>query len=494
LTTDSSRETAVATALLAFGSGFGILVLEIAGGRLLAGTYGLSTVPWTAVIATVLAGLALGNTVGGWLADRGKASLFGLFLAAAVTVSVPILGTGLPGWLLPRAGFLGGALLTSLAFFLVPSILMGAVTPVLVQRATRELEEVGRRFGDVGAWSTGGAIVGTLTGGFVLLPAYPLGVVLGVVGGAFLLFAALGAALEQTGSAPRVAGALLLLPGPFLLTLVPSAPPGLVHTGQSIHASVQVVDEEWSEGFMVRTLWQNGSRSSAEDLVTGEPAHRYQIAVAWLLSERLGEIDSVLVLGGAANTLPTYLKQQKPSLAVTVVEIDPYVVELAREHFAFGRLGHGALDMRIADARPFLRRDRAHYDVLLADAYDHLYSMPWPLVTVEAFSHMADRLRPGGIAILTLSSPVEGPASVFMERVLATMGEVFPYLRTYLSQPGLDLGRTQEILVVGAMEPDHLPKIDWPQVSVIPHGTPFRDAFAPVEYLLALRLIRDPGW
>jgi spermidine synthase len=485
---------AAAAALLAFGSGFGILVLEIAGGRLLAGTYGLSTVPWTGVIATVLAGLALGNTLGGWLADRGRASLWLLYVVAAGATAVPILGVELPAWFLARAGFLGGALLTSVAYFLLPSVVMGAVTPVLVKLTTERVEEVGRRFGDVGAWSTAGAIVGTVAAGFVLLPAFSLGVVLASVGATFLLFGALGAALEEARPVGWVGLAFGLLPVPILLTLVPSPPPGLVYQGQSIHASIQVVDAEWYDGVPVRELWQNGSRSSAEVLATGEPAHRYQVATAWLLSERIHDIASVLVLGGAANSLPTHLKRWNPGLAITVVEIDPRVEEVAREFFAYGRLEAGAIRMRLADARPFLRRDQGLYDVILADAYDHLYSAPWPLLTREAFLGMASRLRPGGMVIVTLSTPLEGRASALLQRVVATLESVFPEVRVYASQPGQDPFRTQELLAVAAMDRTSLPTLEWPRVTVTPAGPPFRDDFAPVEYLTALRLVYDPVW
>lgn len=490
----SPRILAVATALLAFGSGFGILVLEIAGGRILAEVYGLSTVPWTAVIATVLAGLALGNTVGGWLADRGRASLFVLFLIAGGTVAVPVVGAELPGWFLARAGFLGGALLTSVTYFLVPSILMGAVTPVLVERTTDAVEEVGRRFGDVGAWSTTGAIAGTLAGGFLLLPAFSLELVLGFVGACFLLFAALAAGLEATRPGARVWSALILFPAPFLLVLVPAPEEGLVHRGQSVHATIKVLDQEWYPGVQVRELWQNGSRSSAERVANGDPAHHYQIAAAWLLDEALPQSRAVLVLGGAANSLPAFLKRRHPHLSVTVVELDPYVVEVARAFFAWGDMPRESLDMRVTDARPFLRRDPGSYEVIVADAYDHLYSIPWPLVTVEAFQDMADRLRPGGMVTLTISAPLEGRAGVLARRVKATMEAVFPHVRVYLSRPGQDLARTQEVLFVAAMSEAALPALEWPRAVVEAEGEPFRDDFAPVEYLTALRLIHDPAW
>lgn len=489
-----ARVEAAAVALLAFGSGFGILVLEIAGGRVLAEVYGLSTVPWTGVIATVLAGLALGNGVGGWLADRGRGSLFLLFLLAGGSVAVPVLGAGLPGRLLAAAGFLGGALLSAAAFLLLPAVLMGAVTPMLVKRATVSVGEVGLRFGDVGAWSTTGAIAGTLSGGFLLLPAFPLPLVLGFVGLCFLLLAATAASLDAVRPGPRPWATLALAPLPLLLVLVPRGEEGLVFRGQSVHSEIRVVDREWYPGATVRELWQNGSRSSAERRASGEPAHLYQIALAWLLDERLPESEGVLVLGGAANTLPAFLKRRHPHLSVTVVELDPRVVDVARAFFAWGAMPEASLDVRVTDARPFLRRDDGRYDVIVADAYDHLYSIPWPLLTVEALTDMRARLREGGIVTVTLSTPLVGEAGRLARRIVATVREVFPHVRVYLSREGVDPSFTQEVVLVAARSEEELPTIPWPRTSVEAEGAPFRDDFAPVEYLTALRLIHDPAW
>src|SRR5690606_7618306 len=46
---------------LAFWSGFAVLVIEIAGARMIAPVFGLSAIPWTAVIGVVLAALAVGS-------------------------------------------------------------------------------------------------------------------------------------------------------------------------------------------------------------------------------------------------------------------------------------------------------------------------------------------------------------------------------------------------------------------------------------------------
>ena len=48
-----------------------LLVLEIVAGRLLAPYVGVSLYSWTSIIGVILAGLSLGNWLGGRLADRG---------------------------------------------------------------------------------------------------------------------------------------------------------------------------------------------------------------------------------------------------------------------------------------------------------------------------------------------------------------------------------------------------------------------------------------
>ena len=56
--------------LLVFTTSAAVLVLEILAGRLVAPHVGVSLETFTAIIGTVLAGIAVGNTVGGQLADR----------------------------------------------------------------------------------------------------------------------------------------------------------------------------------------------------------------------------------------------------------------------------------------------------------------------------------------------------------------------------------------------------------------------------------------
>ena len=57
-------------AVIVFVGGFAIMVLEIIGARFLAKDFGSSFYVWVSQIGVVLAALAVGYFLGGWLADR----------------------------------------------------------------------------------------------------------------------------------------------------------------------------------------------------------------------------------------------------------------------------------------------------------------------------------------------------------------------------------------------------------------------------------------
>jgi len=55
---------------IVFGASVCIMVLELTASRLIANYVGQSLYTWTSVIGVVLAGISIGNYLGGWLADK----------------------------------------------------------------------------------------------------------------------------------------------------------------------------------------------------------------------------------------------------------------------------------------------------------------------------------------------------------------------------------------------------------------------------------------
>ncbi len=156
-----------------FVSSASIMVLELVAGRVVARYIGQSLYTWTAIIGLVLAGISLGNYLGGRIADRasGRRTLALQFLAAALACLSILLTNQVLGEWRAMAGLswplrifvhIGGV-------FFLPATVLGTISPVIAKRALAAGHTTGRTVGDVYAWSIGGSIAGTFLTGFFLL-------------------------------------------------------------------------------------------------------------------------------------------------------------------------------------------------------------------------------------------------------------------------------------------------------------------------------------
>jgi predicted O-methyltransferase YrrM len=106
-----------------------------------------------------------------------------------------------------------------------------------------------------------------------------------------------------------------------------------------------------------------------------------------------------LHLGGAACTLARYLGATRPTSRQLVIELDPDLVELARE--AFGVRSSGYLKIRVGDAREALAGLTQRYDVVIRDAFEG-ESVPSHLTTLGFLAEVRRVLAPGGIYLANL--------------------------------------------------------------------------------------------
>ena len=135
-------------------------------------------------------------------------------------------------------------------------------------------------------------------------------------------------------------------------------------------------------------------------------------------------------------------------MRIDVVEIDPVVSELAERYFAYGRHDYPNIRVMHDDARVHVRDSDERYDLIYLDVYDHLLTVPWTMVTVEALRLMADHLEPDGLFVANVLSPRTGPGVAFLQRLRATLDEVFPESRVYVSDPTEAPGVTQNLIII----------------------------------------------
>jgi MFS family permease len=149
------------------------MVLELVAGRIIARFLGSSLYTWTSVIGVVLAGITIGNYLGGRLADRFRPAktLAILFAVCAVACLVTIVANNLIGnftWLW-RFNWPTRILLHVTAVFLLPSALLGTISPVVAKMALEKGLPTGRTVGDIYAWGAAGSIAGTFVAGYYLI-------------------------------------------------------------------------------------------------------------------------------------------------------------------------------------------------------------------------------------------------------------------------------------------------------------------------------------
>ena len=167
------------------------MVVELVAGRLISRYIGQSLYTWTAIIGVVLAGIAIGNSVGGRIADRrwGRGTLaVQLLLAAAGCILVLALNAAAGNWtVLGAVSWPVRILLHVTISFLIPSALLGTISPVIAKRALMQGGATGRTMGNVYAAAIAGSILGTFLTGYVLLLWLEVPVVLAGAAGALAL-------------------------------------------------------------------------------------------------------------------------------------------------------------------------------------------------------------------------------------------------------------------------------------------------------------------
>lgn len=189
--TDTSAETQTSgapprwllpvLALLFFCSGFSALIYQVSWLRLLALVFGVTSHAASTVLASFMAGLAVGSYAAGRLADRVRVPLrwFGV---AELLVAVSALATPVALAFLERfyAAFYptlpSGLLPVTLARFLfssavliVPTALMGATLPLIIKSSLMRQARLGTSVGLLYGTNTAGAIAGTLVAGLYLV-------------------------------------------------------------------------------------------------------------------------------------------------------------------------------------------------------------------------------------------------------------------------------------------------------------------------------------
>jgi len=180
---------------LAFTSSLCIMILELVSSRLVARHVGASLTVWTSVIGIILAGICLGNVLGGRLADYldPRRAVGPLFALGSLLTLCSLWVNSIVGDILPNPEQMNWELRTVIVVvldFLVPATVLGMVGPVVAKMAVEQARRAGSAIGDVYFWGAIGSIAGTFLCGFVLMDLAPTSTIVVLVAAALALLAA----------------------------------------------------------------------------------------------------------------------------------------------------------------------------------------------------------------------------------------------------------------------------------------------------------------
>ena len=415
--------------LIVFVSSACTMILELVAGRIIAPYVGVSLYTWTSVIGVVLAGISLGNYLGGRLADRHASMrlLGGIFLLGGLT-SFGILTVDLVGTLSSAEWpiILENLVITA-ALFLIPSVILGGVSPVVAKLAVRDLAKTGRTVGQIYAISALGSIVGTFATGFVLISWFGTHT---IIWGVALVLVAIGMLFLLGDRWWWMLVLVLILAGASWLASQQRWLQGPC-TRETNYFCIKVREQE-REGGTVRVMILDRlvhSYTSLDDPT--KLVYSYEKIYAELTAYRAQRDDHLraFFIGGGGYTFPKYIEAIYPGAEIDVVEIDPGVTEVA--HDLLGLKRDTKMMIRHEDARLYLEREPTQrYDLVIGDAFND-FSVPYHLTTKEFNDLVRAWLEDDGLYLVNI---VDGARGEFLKAYTRTLRQTFRH--TYLAPTG----------------------------------------------------------
>ncbi len=491
-----------------------VMVLELVAGRLVARYLGSSLYTWTSVIGVVLAGITAGNYIGGRIADRWEArkALAVLFVICSAACVLTILLNNTVGkwvflWYLswPWRVFSHVSIV-----FLIPSTLLGTISPVVAKMALERGLPTGRTVGDIYAWGAAGSIAGTFLAGFYLIAAMGTIAIIWMVGATLMLMAIFYAGCSRGVYVFGAAYACVLLVGVLPVNWCRTAGaavwlrekhnPRVIYEDETAYCYIRVerVSEKQDERAFVQDKLIHSKIIMGNESSLQYPYEQIMAAVTGRFAKNRSK-PSFLVIGGGGYVLPRYLEKFWLEGTVDVAEIDAGVTEAAVK--AFGLSPATKINTISLDARNYvdeaLRQGGKKYDFIYEDALNH-YSVPFQLTTREFNEKLAELLTDDGIYMVELIDIFDKAS--FFGAFVNTLEQTFPFV-SVISTRGVGYHARNTFVVIAAKHRLDLADVcedrnftdkawylsdsEITSVKAKADGIILTDDFAPVDNLLA---------
>ncbi|MGD0572320.1 MAG: fused MFS/spermidine synthase [Sedimentisphaerales bacterium] len=455
-----------------------VMMMEIVAGRLAARHIGSSLYTWTAVIGVILGGITLGYYLGGRLADSfATRKTMGLLLAASsgACIAAIILNNLMGEWTFLWRMEMAQRVLCHIAIvFFIPSMLIGAVSPLAVKIALQSRQDSGRTVGRMYALGAAGSILGTFLAGFWLIGTIGTVDTLWVTAGILLIIALIyqPRAVWMYMYAVTVvflaaAGTTNLKQAQYIgsaMSLRQPPEPDMLYETESQYSYIAV--HQLSKQLDERQFVLDNLKSHSQIIMDKIRDLRFFYTRVYGAATRKTAAGKeklrTLTIGGGGYVFPRYILDLWPGSSVDVVEIDPAVTEAAIQAFGLPRDtpirtfhldGRNYVDELLEKKR--LGEQIPQYDFVYMDAFNDL-SVPFQLVTRQFNKKIFNILAADGLYIANLIDMRSG--GKFVASFVVTMKETFPYVYVVTRSVSYDL--PVNFIVIAGKRPVNLENLN----------------------------------
>ena len=480
---DTPRRLVIFTCVAAAIVGFAFLLMELVWYRMLAPLLGGSSYTFGLILALALAGIGIGGGLYSRREPSRKATVTGFAATCvleALAMAVPLaLGDRIAVLtiLLRPLGALGlsghVAAWTAVASIVVvpAAVAAGYQFPILIGLLGRGSRGVGRQLGVAYAANTLGAILGSILGGFLLIPHFGAlaswrgTVVLLVATGTVALIVGRDRSRAFTGRAGAIAvlaaTTLLLLRSPGPTAAWRHSPIGAGRSdGLAVGATANSL-EDWAHSRRRSLLWETDGVESAIAVSVDNSYSFYvngksdgsaredaptQVMGGLIGAALLAEPHSALVVGLGTGSTAGWLGRVPTIDRVDVVELEPAMVRVARDCALVNEqvLDNARVHVSFGDAREYLLTAKGTYDIIFSEPSNPYRAGVSSLYTQEFYTAASRRLSDDGVFLQWLQVyEVDGWT---MQVALATLSSVFPELSVWQTEVG-------DVVIVAAKKP-----------------------------------------
>ncbi len=456
-------------------SGANTFTYEVLWTRLLGHVLGGSIAAFSTMLASFLAGIALGSAIAARFAKNAQVALTGFVVVQGGIAVTSLLIYESLSILIPESAGLRGNVPLAMAVLLPATLFIGATFPFAVRILARDRDDAAPASARVYAWNTFGAIVGAAIAGFMLIPLlkYEGAIQLAVTMNVALGLAASLLIFERRYRTAVAAGIGLVVIG---LVYRPEIPEDILRTSPmtneaggeirfyEVGRSATVLVLEESGFFNLRT---NGLPEASTNLQGAPPYQHNQHLLSTVPILARPDASEMLIVGFGAGVA---VEGVPPSVDnIDVIELEPKVIDANRfiaPERQIDPLADDRVRVVINDARSALALTSKRYDAIVSQP-----SHPWTagashLYTREFIALAKEHLTPDGVFLQWMNT--EFVTQSLLQSLCATIVDVFPHVRLYQWEPGV-------LFFLGSDEPLDIER------NLSATGRPLRDH--PVHYL-----------